>query len=142
MNKKITISIILIFLVVVIVFGIWKFSFRNNSITENNNSYNIENDVNNIVNISTQFITDDCLNEWTDIESTSSNISNETTRYLVKDIDGYISIYYLDDFNEEILYKKTDISTEYLSLEDIENLKVGIEVNGAKELNQLLEDFE
>ena len=152
MEKKVTISIIITFIVVVIGFGLWIFALRNNSVTENNDFNNIENDVNNVVNLSSEYITDDCLNEWIDyvktisqnqdIESASNDMLNETTRYLVKDINGFISIYYLDDFNEEILYKKTDISTEYLSAEDLENLEIGIEVTGSKELNQLLEDFE
>jgi len=151
-EKKVTISIIIAFIVVVIGFGLWNFAIRNISVTENNNSYEIQNDINTVVNISSEYITDDCLNEWTsytktisqnqDIESVSNDMLNETTRYLVKDVNGIISIYYLDDFNEEILYKKTDISTEYLSVEDLDNLEIGIEVIGAKELNQLLEDFE
>jgi len=151
-EKKVTISIIITFIVVVIGFGLWNFAIRNISVTENNNSYEIQNDINTVVNISSEYITDDCLNEWTsytktisqnqDIESVSNDMLNETTRYLVKDVNGIISIYYLDDFNEEILYKKTDISTEYLSVEDLDNLEIGIEVIGAKELNQLLEDFE
>ena len=150
MNKKATISIIIIFLVVVIFFGIWNLNFRNNSITENNISNYIDNDITNTVNISSEFITDDCVNEWTDyaktinqdIESASNDMVDENTRYLIKDVNGYINIYYLDNFNEEILYKKTDISTEYLSVEDLDDLEIGIEVKGSKELNQLLEDFE
>ena len=151
MEKKVTISIIITFIVVVIGFGLWNFALRNNSVTDNN-YYNIENNVNTVVNLSSENITDDCLNEWLDyaktisenqdIESASNDMLNETTRYLVKDVNGCISIYYLDNFNEEILYKKTDISTEYLSAEDLDNLEIGIEVTGAKALNQLLEDFE
>lgn len=150
MDKKVTISIIMIFLVMVIGFGIWNFNFKNNSVTENNTSNNIDNEITNSVNISTEYIIDDCINEWTDyaktinedIESASNDMVNENTRYLVKDVDGYIYIYCLDDFNEEILYKKTDISTEYLSVEDLDDLEIGIEVTGSKDLNQLLEDFE
>lgn len=150
MDKKITISIIIIFLVVVIGFGIWNFNFRESSITNDNNSSELDNDITNSVNISSEYVTDDCINEWSDyaktinqdIESASNDMVDENTRYLVKNVDGYIYIYYLDDFNEELLYKKTDISTEYLSVEDLDDLEVGIEVTGSKELNQLLEDFE
>ena len=150
MEKKIAVSIIITFIVIVIGFGLLNFNFRNNSITQNNNSYNIENDVNNFVNISTEFITDDCLNEWIDysqtinedIESASNDMVSENTHYLIKDVDGYIYIYHLDNSNEETLYKKTEISTEYLSAEDLDDLEIGIEVTGSKKLNQLLEDFE
>ena len=44
--------------------------------------------------------------------------------------------------NEEILYKVTEISTQYLEKEDVEKLIIGVEVKGLQELNQLLEDFE
>jgi len=150
-TKKITISIIVIFLIVVIGFGIWNFRFKNNSVTENNYLNKKSEDYTiNIINISTEYITDDCLNEWNDyskanlnnVENASNNIVDENTHYLVKNINGFISIYYLDDFNNEILYRKTDISTEYLSIEDLNDLDVGIVVIGAKKLNQLLEDFE
>ena len=48
----------------------------------------------------------------------------------------------MDENNNEYLYKKTDISTDYLSEEDINDLKVGIEVVGLEELNKMLEDFD
>ena len=148
MSKKILFSIIIILTLIVITFGIW--IFIDNSTTENNNLTDVENNITNTVNISTKYITDDCINEWTDssklinenTESASNNMFDENTRYLVKNIDGYINIYYLNNLNEEILYKKTDISTEYLSTEDLNNLKTGIKVIGSKELNKLLEDFE
>ena len=47
-----------------------------------------------------------------------------------------------DDNDDEYLYKKTDISTEYLSQEDLDDLSGGIEVVGLEELNKILEDFE
>ena len=95
-------------------------------------------------------VTDECLDEWDDyneymserIEQASSNISEQDTRYLLKDVYGYIEIYYLDENNNEYLYKKTDISTEYLSQEDIDDLEIGIEVAGIEALNKMLEDFE
>ena len=148
MSKKILFSIIIILTLIVIAFGIW--IIIDNSTTENNNLTDVENNITNTVNISTKYITDDCINEWTDssklinenTESASNNMFDENTRYLVKNIDGYINIYYLNNLNEEILYKKTDISTEYLSTEDLNSLKTGIKVIGSKELNKLLEDFE
>ena len=150
MNKKIAISIIIFFLGIFIGIGIWILNSNNYFVSENNNSNNIENDMNNIVNISNQDITDDCLNEWSDYtktinentQSASNSLVNENTRYLVKDVNGYINIYCLDNLNNEILYKETDISTEYLSVEDLDDLEIGIEVKGSKKLNQLLEDFE
>ena len=95
-------------------------------------------------------VTDECLNEWNDygeyiserVEEANNNLSEQDTHYLLKDVYGYIEIYYLDENNNEYLYKKTDISTEYLSEEDINDLKIGIEVVGIEALNKMLEDFE
>ena len=148
MNKKIVISIVIAFITVVIGFGIWRFNLRNNSVTENNNS--TSNEIINNVDLSMDVINDDCINEWNDyaetiqeeIKSASSELMDENTRYLVKDVNGYIYIYYLDDSNEETLYRKTEISTEYLSAQDLDDLEIGIEVKGAKELNQLIENYE
>lgn len=95
-------------------------------------------------------VTDDCINEWNDynenlgkeIEEVSSNISENDTHYLIKNVNGFIEVYYLDDNNNEYLYKKTNISTDYLTEEDIQDLDVGIEVIGNEALNKMLEDFE
>ena len=148
MDKKILFSIIVILIIIVIIFGIW--IFIDNSVIKNDNSNAIDNEISNTVNISTEYITDDCMNEWNDyaqsinedFELVSNDMIDENTHYVVKDVDGYIFIYCLDDSNEEILYKKTDISTEYLSTDDLNNLEIGIEVICSKELNQLLENFE
>ena len=95
-------------------------------------------------------VTDECINEWNDygeyirerVEEANNNLSEQDTHYLLKDVYGYIEIYYLDENNNEYLYKKTDISTEYLSEEDLDDLQVGIEVVGIEALNKMLEDFE
>ena len=53
-----------------------------------------------------------------------------------------VKVIYINEKNEEILYRVTDISLEYLSNEDVESLKQGIDVYGIQNLNQLIEDFE
>ena len=95
-------------------------------------------------------VTDECLDEWEDynryigekIEEASNNLIEDDTHYLLKDVLGYIEVYYVGENNEQFLYKKTTIPTAYLSQEDIADLKVGIEVVGAEALNKMLEDFE
>lgn len=62
--------------------------------------------------------------------------------YLVKEQDGEIAIFKLDQNNNEIFLEKTDISTEYLTEKDLENIKKGITVYTKKELNKTIEDFE
>lgn len=62
--------------------------------------------------------------------------------FLVKEQDGEIAIFKLDQNNNEIFLEKTDISTEYLTEKDLENIKKGITVYTKKELNKTIEDFE
>ena len=142
MWRKIFISISLIILIIL---GIIAF---NNIKNEKNNAS--ENLIENEVEISSTYVKDDCLNEWDDyaktveeeLKQTSGNISDDEKHYIVKEKDGNIVIYYINEKDEEILYKVTDISVEYLSKEDVESLKQGIDVYGIQNLNQLIEDFE
>lgn len=62
--------------------------------------------------------------------------------YIVKEKDGVIAIYLLDENNEENLKKETDISTKYLPEEDKELLKKGIKANSYSELQRILSDYE
>ena len=97
--------------------------------------------------LTTEKGTDECLEEWNDyneymshrVEEASNNVTEQDTHYLLKDVYGYIEVYYLDENNKEYLYKKTDISTDYLTEEDRDDLQVGIEVVGIEELNKMLE---
>lgn len=62
--------------------------------------------------------------------------------YKLKIENGYIRIYKLDEQNNEKLLKSTDISSEYLTKDDLEELKNGVEIYTKKELNKTIEDFE
>ena len=62
--------------------------------------------------------------------------------YLLKEKDGYIAIFKLDENNNQIFLKLTDISTQYLTEEDLEKIQEGITIYTKKELNKTLEDFE
>ena len=62
--------------------------------------------------------------------------------YLLKEKDGNIAIFSLDENNNEKLIEETDISTKYLAQEDLNKIKSGIYVTSKKELNKTLEDFE
>ena len=149
MNKKVLIWSIII---LTIISGIIVFRLLNKKQKE----YGINENTQNILEISEiseqneEAVTDECLDEWDDyneyisgrVEEASNNISEKDTHYLLKDVYGYIEVYYLDDNNKEYLYKKTDISTDYLSEEDKDDLQIGIEVVGIEALNKMLEDFE
>lgn len=63
--------------------------------------------------------------------------------YLLTLGDENIEVYHiLKDIKNLELYEKTNISKEYLTSEDIVNLKEGIYVYGFGNLNSALEDFE
>lgn len=144
MWKKILISIGLI---IILIAGIEIFNISKRNANEETNNNIVENET----EVSTsKYVKDDCLNEWKDysktvqneIKETSSSLSDGNRHYILREKNGIINVYYINENGEEILYKVTDISTNYLSEEDVKNLKEGIEVIGIQNLNQLLEDFE
>lgn len=62
--------------------------------------------------------------------------------YIVKEKDGIVTIYVLDENNNETLKEETDISTKYLPEEDKKLLEKGIKVNSYTELQRVLGDYE
>lgn len=68
--------------------------------------------------------------------------SNCGQHFILKEDNGKITVFKINENNEEEVYEKTEISIEYLSETDRIKIKEGIKVNGIEELNQLLEDFE
>lgn len=69
-----------------------------------------------------------------------SGICNE--HYILKAEDGVIVIYTVDKDNKETLKERMQISTEYLTEEDLEKLVEGIKIFGKEDLNATIEDFE
>ena len=144
MWKKVLISAIFIMIIIIGMSAVYT----------NNQSKKNENDVENFVSqeeeISSEYVTDECSNEWRDysltvqeeLKEASQNLNDENKTYIVKAEDNYIKVYYINNKNEEILYRVTDISIQYLGENDVEELKQGIKVVGLQELNQLIEDFE
>lgn len=62
--------------------------------------------------------------------------------FLLKEADGYIAIYKLDENENAEFFRTTEISIEYLAEEDLEQIRNGIKVYTEKQLNKTLEDFE
>ena len=137
----------LISLIIVLALGIMMFKFNNRNNMDKGSIGKIEN---NETDLLSKYVTDECVNEWKDysltvqeeIKEASQNVSDENKTYIVKAEDDYIKVYYLNNNNEEILYKVTDIAIKYLGKSDVEKLEQGIKATGLQELNQLLEDFE
>lgn len=73
----------------------------------------------------------------------SQNIDNICDEhYVLKLDDNNVNVYHLENDDEMELYKKTDITKEYLTSDDINNLEEGIYVYGINSLNLAIEDFE
>ena len=150
MNKKGFICVISIIFAIIAGFITYRIVNRTEEQVEQNETTEELVEISETSEITDEAVTDECLDEWNDyneymndrVEEASNNIAEESTHYLLKDVYGHIEVYYLDENNNEYLYKKTDISTEYLSEEDIDDLQVGIEVEGIEALNKMLEDFE
>lgn len=68
--------------------------------------------------------------------------SNCGQHFILKNDNGKITIYRVNENGEEEVYEKTEISVEYLTETDKIEIQKGIRVNGIEELNQLIEDFE
>ena len=62
--------------------------------------------------------------------------------YFVQDHNGVIGIYITDEYGVKTLKEDTEISTQYLPEEDINNLKAGVEIIGYTNLVEFLEDYE
>lgn len=62
--------------------------------------------------------------------------------YELKEKDGYIVVYNLDENGEENMYMTTNIPVEYLPETDKHALQKGIYLYGNQELNEMLQDFE
>ena len=86
-------------------------------------------------------ILDDCTDEVNQPLQVNSNYEKEDTTYILKEQGGVIAVFKENEEGNE-LYDLTDISVDYLTEDDKQNLKNGIEVTGTDSLNQLLEDFE
>jgi hypothetical protein len=144
MWKKIFLSI---GLVAVLIVGIQLFNISKN---KKNEEENVNNIVQNETELSGRYVTDECLNEWSDyssrvqeeLQEASKILNDENRHYILRGNDSVINVYYINENNEEILYKVTDISIKYLGEEDIRELEKGIDVVGIQEVNKLLEDFE
>ena len=62
--------------------------------------------------------------------------------YVVRDVDGTVTVFHILDDGTEEKYMITDIATEYLTDTDKIEMEKGIEINGKQNLNQLIEDYE
>lgn len=87
--------------------------------------------------------------DWNMEEFSSNYIILETEKegicdehYVLKDNNGYISIYKIDEFENEILVETTGVVTAYLPETDLLELREGIRVFGKDRLNARLEDYE
>ena len=62
--------------------------------------------------------------------------------YFVQEHNGVIGIYTIDEYGVKTLKEDTEIMTQYLPEEDLQNLKAGVEIVGYTKLTEFLEDYE
>lgn len=62
--------------------------------------------------------------------------------FVLRNNNGKITVYKINENNDEEVYERTEISIDYLTENDKEEIENGIRVNGKEDLNQLIEDFE
>lgn len=142
-KKILWISIIVLIVVIAI-----NFLKNTNNRTASNKKENDK--IEKKIEVSKDYVIDECLDEWSDyvqskeneLKEVGANLNEEDKTYILRDEENVINVYIIDENEKEVLYKVTDISSEYLAKEDIEKLKNGIKVNGIDELNKILEDFE
>lgn len=87
--------------------------------------------------------------EW-DVEKFSNNeiilikdvegICNE--HYILRQKDGVIAVFKIEENNKEVLEELTGITVEYLTENDKMEIEKGIKVYGKEELNSILENYE
>lgn len=92
---------------------------------------------------------EDLYSDWNVEEFSSDNLLLSQTindicdeHYVIKLGDENIEVYHVRSSGIEELYKTTNISKEYLTSTDINNLERGIYVYGVSNLNSVIEDFE
>ncbi|MBR3324821.1 MAG: BofC C-terminal domain-containing protein [Clostridia bacterium] len=62
--------------------------------------------------------------------------------YLIKENNGFIEVYSVNDMGKQELKEKTDIAVQYLPEKDVQLLKQGIKANSNLELEQIISDYE
>lgn len=62
--------------------------------------------------------------------------------YVLRNANGEIAVYYVDEEANEIFYQNTGILIQYLPEADKQNIENGIFVIGKEKLNKMIEDFE
>lgn len=103
---------------------------------------------NDLVNLTEEELKEKCK-EW-EIERFSKmeviliqeieGVCNE--HYVLKQKDGVIAVYRIEQDEQEVLEELTGISTEYLTENDRMEIEEGIKVYGKEELNSILENYE
>lgn len=62
--------------------------------------------------------------------------------YVLKLDDDTVDVYHIEENGDESLYQDTNIYMDYLTNEDISNLKNGIYIYGKENISSVIEDFE
>lgn len=145
MKKSIIIGIIVLFAIIAGIILV-----KNNGNKEQKINQEESKEIKNTTQLSEQLVDDECISEWEDyriyeeskIKESSSVYEKNQKHYLLRKEENIINVYYIDESDNEILYRKTNISTDYLEKDDVEKLENGIDVYGEENLNKVIEDYE
>lgn len=145
MKKSIIIGIIVLFAIVAGIILV-----KNNGNKEQKINQEESKEIKNTTQLSEQLVDDECISEWEDyriyeeskVKESSSVYEKNQKHYLLRKEENIINVYYIDESDNEILYRKTNISTDYLEKDDVEKLENGIDVYGEENLNKVIEDYE
>ena len=138
MNKRI--GFLIIILAIIIFFIVAMFLYFNRvkvnkidtAITKNDDGLNIQRNL--------EIVT---VNSNQNVISPNDKVADkEKEEYILRNIDGYIGIYKVNDEEKEVLIKITNIVTNYLPILDKNELENGIKIYGKENLNLRLEDYE
>ena len=88
-------------------------------------------------------------NQWNLISFSNNEIVLEREldemckeHYVLRNANGEIAVYYVDEEANEIFYQNTGILIQYLPEADKQEIENGIFVIGKEQLNKMIEDFE
>ena len=70
------------------------------------------------------------------------DIIEDNEVYILREYEGYIVVYKVEENGKEVLIKNTGVVTRYLPEADLLELRDGIKLIGRENLNARLEDYE
>lgn len=78
----------------------------------------------------------------TEVVLIKEEVGSCNEHYVLREKNGIIVVYRIQQDGEEVLEEETGISVEYLTETDLNKIRKGIQVYGKETLNSVIEDYE